>query len=145
MSTNNLCFEQKYEKYQKFLSENFHVLVAKFSAYLNRHIFVKLRALSVSVRFRQAGQMSLCKQYRWLIMNLLIWSYVILCNSEVFKFRDGKDDFRNLGVKWFINLCWLSFCHLTHFFLYCFVFYVILIIKVKQWLVEKLWALYSRS
>ena len=23
-STHNLCFEQKYEKYQKFLAENFH-------------------------------------------------------------------------------------------------------------------------
>ena len=27
----NLCFEQEYEKYQRFLSENFHVLVVKFS------------------------------------------------------------------------------------------------------------------
>ena len=26
-STNNLCFEQKYEKYQIFLSENFHFFV----------------------------------------------------------------------------------------------------------------------
>ena len=26
-STHNLCFEQKYEKYQIFLSENFHFLV----------------------------------------------------------------------------------------------------------------------
>ena len=33
-------FEQKYEKYQKFLSENFHFLVGKFSVYLNRHVFV---------------------------------------------------------------------------------------------------------
>ena len=42
-STHNLCFEQKYEKYQKFLSENFHFfffLVVKFSAYLNRYVFV---------------------------------------------------------------------------------------------------------
>ena len=36
----NLCFEQKYEKYQKFLAENFHFLVVKFSVYLNRHVFV---------------------------------------------------------------------------------------------------------
>ena len=35
----NLCFEQKYEKYQNFLSENFHFLVVKFSVYLNRHVF----------------------------------------------------------------------------------------------------------
>ena len=40
MSTHNLCFEQKYEKYQIFLSENFHFLVAKFSVYLNRLVFV---------------------------------------------------------------------------------------------------------
>ena len=40
MSTHNLCFEQKYEKYQNFLSENFHVLVVKFSVYLNRYVFI---------------------------------------------------------------------------------------------------------
>ena len=39
-STHNLCFEHKYEKYQNFLSENFHFLVIKFSVYLNRHVFV---------------------------------------------------------------------------------------------------------
>ena len=39
-STHNLCLEQKYEKYQNFLSENFHFLVVKFSVYLNRHVFV---------------------------------------------------------------------------------------------------------
>ena len=37
MSTHNLCFE---EKYQHFLSENFHFLVVKFSVYLNKHVFV---------------------------------------------------------------------------------------------------------
>ena len=40
MSTHNLCFEQKYEKISEFLLENFHFLVAKFSVYLNRHVFV---------------------------------------------------------------------------------------------------------
>ena len=29
-STHNLCFEQKYEKYQKILSENFHFFGGKF-------------------------------------------------------------------------------------------------------------------
>ena len=28
-STHNLCFEQKYEKYQKILSENFHFFGGK--------------------------------------------------------------------------------------------------------------------
>ena len=41
MSTYNLCFEQKYEKYQSFfLSENFQFLEVKFSTYSNRHVFV---------------------------------------------------------------------------------------------------------
>ena len=44
-STHNLYFEQKYEKYQNFLSENFHFLVVKFSVYLNRHVFVMCRFL----------------------------------------------------------------------------------------------------
>ena len=41
-STHNLCFEQEYEKYQNFLSENFPFLVVKFSIYLNRLVFVML-------------------------------------------------------------------------------------------------------
>ena len=39
-STHNLCFEQKYENYQNFSSENFHFLVVKISVYLKRHVFV---------------------------------------------------------------------------------------------------------
>ena len=43
MSTHNLYFEQKYEKYHFFfLYENFHFLVVKFSVYLNRHVFVMI-------------------------------------------------------------------------------------------------------
>ena len=38
--THNLCFEQKCEKYKKYLSENFQFLVVNFSIYLNRHVFV---------------------------------------------------------------------------------------------------------
>ena len=40
MSTHNLCFEWKYEKYQIFFFENFHFLVVKFSVHLNRRVFV---------------------------------------------------------------------------------------------------------
>ena len=47
MSTHNLCFEQKYENYQNFLSENFHVLVVKFSVYLNRHGFAMIQRCKV--------------------------------------------------------------------------------------------------
>ena len=45
MSTHSLCFEQKYEKYQNFLSENFHFLVVKFSVYLNWHVFVMRKSI----------------------------------------------------------------------------------------------------
>ena len=38
--THNLCFEQKYKKYQNFLSEICHFVVVKFSMYLNRRVFV---------------------------------------------------------------------------------------------------------
>ena len=39
-STHNLCFEQKYEKYQSFLTENFQFLEVKFSTYFNMCVFV---------------------------------------------------------------------------------------------------------
>ena len=41
-SIHNLCFEQKYGKYQSFLPENFRFLEVKFSIYLNRRVFVML-------------------------------------------------------------------------------------------------------
>ena len=41
MSTHNLCFEQKYEKYQISCLKIFlFFLVVKFSIYLNMHVFV---------------------------------------------------------------------------------------------------------
>ena len=48
-STHNLCFEQKYEKYQYFLSENFQFLVVKFSIYLDRRVFVMYLTIFISV------------------------------------------------------------------------------------------------
>ena len=39
-STHNLCFEQKYEKYQNFYLKIFSFLMVKFSLYLNRLVFV---------------------------------------------------------------------------------------------------------
>ena len=40
MSTHNLCFEKKYDKYQNFLSKFFPFLVVTFSIYLSRRVFV---------------------------------------------------------------------------------------------------------
>ena len=60
MSTHNLCFEQKYEKYQSFLSENFQFLEVKFSIYLYRHVFVMIISIQkiifvVSVQYISFG------------------------------------------------------------------------------------------
>ena len=49
-STHNLCFEQKYEKYQNFLSENFHFLMVKFSVHLNRRVFVMTKLVNREIR-----------------------------------------------------------------------------------------------
>ena len=44
MSSHNLCFEQKYEKYQNFFYlKVFLFLTVKFSIYLNRGVFIKKR------------------------------------------------------------------------------------------------------
>ena len=51
MSTLNLCFEQIYEKYQSFLSENFQFLEVNFSIYLNRRVFVMAIRTCSKVRF----------------------------------------------------------------------------------------------
>ena len=50
MNTHNLCFEQKYEKIVKFLSENFHFLVVKFSVYFNWNVFLMKRGLKQTLR-----------------------------------------------------------------------------------------------
>ena len=39
-STNSLCFEQKYEKYQFFYLKIFSFFEVKFFIYLNRRVFV---------------------------------------------------------------------------------------------------------
>ena len=45
-NTHNLYFEQEYENYHIFLSENFPFLVVKFSIYLNRRVFVMIRLIT---------------------------------------------------------------------------------------------------
>ena len=53
-SSHNLCFEQKYEKYTIFLSENFPFLVGKFSIYLNRSVFVMALSPSDKIYIKNA-------------------------------------------------------------------------------------------
>ena len=49
MSSHNLCFEQKYEKIQSFLTENFQFMEVKFSIYLNRHVFIMFSNFSRNI------------------------------------------------------------------------------------------------
>ena len=46
-STHNLCFVQKYEKYQSFVSEIFQFLEVKLSIYLNRRVFLMNSRISI--------------------------------------------------------------------------------------------------
>ena len=48
-NTHNLFFEQKYENYQDFSSENFQFLVVKISVYLNRHVFVMIETCTLCI------------------------------------------------------------------------------------------------
>ena len=61
MSTNNLCFEQKYEIYQIFFPEKFQFLGVKFSIYLNRHVFVML-TLKTPRKPASENVICLCRQ-----------------------------------------------------------------------------------
>ena len=61
MSTHNLCFEQKYHKYQSFYMKNFQFLEVKFSIYLNRRVFVMI----IIDNFRQVS--SLIRKFRYFI------------------------------------------------------------------------------
>ena len=53
-NTHNLCFEQKYEKYQNCFIWKFSFLVVKFSIYLNRHVFV-MYGQTLKVLIRPSG------------------------------------------------------------------------------------------
>ena len=68
-STHNLCFKQKYEKYQNFLSENFHFLVVKFSVYLNRHVFI--------MKMKGSKEMKSSLQVRFKPRDIMIQSHLV--------------------------------------------------------------------
>ena len=63
MCAYNLCFEEKYEKYQNFLSVNFQYLVVKFSIYLNRRVFVMIFEQNAFVEMIRANVMKVYQKY----------------------------------------------------------------------------------
>ena len=52
MSTDSLCFEQKYEKYQGFYLKIFEFLEVKSSIYLYRLVFVMARLFGINSTVR---------------------------------------------------------------------------------------------
>ena len=82
MSTHNLCFEQKYEKYKNILSEHFHLSEVKFPIYLNRHVFVMGNKFSASTKKMfprlQNAHVILC-----FCRILTIWTCYLSTNSTV--------------------------------------------------------------
>ena len=90
-STNNLRFEQKYEKYQSILSENFPFLEVKFSVYLDRRVFVmRCRVMAVStllaIYLRQIFNYVLLYFFLILILTSLcfIFKYKEYCYGDMY-------------------------------------------------------------
>ena len=71
MSTHNLCFEQEYEKYQNFLSENFPCSVVKFSIY--SRLSLSLHRLSRITAYVQVKIWSLFKHKNLTTGNKILW------------------------------------------------------------------------
>ena len=78
-SIHNPCFEQKYEKCQNFLSENFHFLMVKFSAFSNRHVFVMN---AIRRYLRDTGFL----QYRFGLKITGFYSKIMALNTKQGKF-----------------------------------------------------------
>ena len=75
MSTHNLCFEQKCEIYQNFLSENYQFLEVIFSIYLNRRVFVMCKIMRQEEHFMKS-----CKQMKYKLNTRL----PVQCVSVIF-------------------------------------------------------------
>ena len=83
MSTHNLCFEQKYEKYRSFVSENFQFLEVNFSMYLNRRVYVMFNtsALFIFSSFIPFRIYLVFVTHRYKLMKLPILSSIFRCKQ----------------------------------------------------------------
>ena len=73
-STNNLCFDQKYEIYLNFSSENFHFLVVKVS--LNRYV----RNAEILQEYDEDNDLTAHAHCTHFLMTRLVWKYCkIVC------------------------------------------------------------------
>ena len=74
MSTHNLCFVQKYEKYLSFFFENFQFLEMKFSIYLNRCVFViKVKQTRLALRRGMGRSLAITTLLTYVADNKLIF------------------------------------------------------------------------
>ena len=100
-STYNLRFEQKYEKYQSFLSENFQFLEVIFSIYLNSSVFVMRTVVFYNSQY---DDMIAVTSELFHTVFLLSASRLILFHLDVLSFQKGHktrpNERRNLnGMK----------------------------------------------
>ena len=110
MSTHNLCFEQKYENYQNFLSENFPFLVVKFSIYLNRHV-----VLMPILPLLHCSFYHFLTSLRKLLFILLFYSKVLNLSLVLGKAEIAEDKFFFKENK--ISVPFLGLCDLICYFL----------------------------
>ena len=130
-SIHNLCFEQKYEKYQNFLSENFlsffffffffFFFVVKFSVYLNRYVFImssiakkprRFGPYNVKLNLNQKREVS--GQTKWNVI-LQTWNTVICIRKSIarvsFKFFMASS-----AQRFFFRTWILGFMKILHIF-----------------------------
>ena len=143
MSTHNLCFEQKYENYQNFLSENFHFLVVKFSVCLNRHVFIMIRQFNG--RSQNFASSKVFRLYRKITINghFSLWSsffYIIYTFLFGYKYKQKCIDYIE---KW-------PFLVIFLYNLYIFVWLqhgcladIVLVLDPSSSVIKWLWCNYS--
>ena len=104
-STQNLCFERKYEKYQIFFSENFHFLVVKFSVHLNRRVYVMVFGYKTSSNDSFVSYMLFC-QCKCTVFLKLSQNYFSLSVRPLNNVGTWRHSFPSLSVS--TTLSWGS-------------------------------------
>ena len=87
------------KKYQNFLSENFHFLVAKFSIYLNRHVFVmkylNMSSAAVAIGALRVNEIFKIRKLIYRHMRV-VKSRIILVLWRLFGKQENKDTYEML-------------------------------------------------
>ena len=105
MGTHNLCFEQKYEKHQGFLSENFQF-------YLNRRVFEMKTDIRPLIFFLlTVPRQFLCSSSLFVRRWFHMWYFVLSLFVSHLSFFSclGKAVIRDCGISWESSLIYYTF------------------------------------